>query len=89
MEVFAEVRQHLEAGIPATNPVVQKTLMQWGSLFADAWGGDIEVMKKVRNIHMQEQELSSGGGLTPELLNYARTGMQFLEQNRQKTGAKK
>lgn len=89
IEVFATVRNHLEAGMPATDPVVQKTLMQWGSLFADAWGGDIELMKKVRSIHMQEQELSSGGGLTPELLEYARAGMQFLEQNRQRPGAKK
>ena len=89
MEVFAAVRQHLEGGIPATDPVVQKTLMQWRTLFADAWGGDIELMKKVRNIHMQEQELSSGGGLTPELLEYARTGMQYFEQNGQKQKAKK
>jgi hypothetical protein len=31
-------------------------------------------------VHMQEPELSSGGGLTPELLAFAREGMQSLEQ---------
>ena len=87
--VFAEVRNHLEAGVPATDPIVQKTLLQWHTLFADAWGNDIEVMKKVRLIHMQEQKLSTGGGLTPELLEYARTGMQTLEQNNQKNRSKK
>ena len=89
IEVFAEMRNHLDAGIPATDPVVQKTLTQWQLLFSDAWGNDLDVMTKVRAIHMKEQKLSTGGGLTPELLDYARTGMQYLAQNSQKSRSKK
>ena len=89
IEVFAEVRNHLDADRPTTDPIVQKTLLQWCTLFADAWGNNIEVMKKVRLIHLQEHRLSTGAGLTPELLEYARTGMQHLEQNSQKPRSKK
>jgi DNA-binding transcriptional MerR regulator len=80
IETFAALRQHLENARAPNDPAVQKTLMQWQAMNMDAWGHQVDVLKKVRMVHMQEPELSSGGGLTPELLAFAREGMQSLEQ---------
>lgn len=77
--VFAELKQAMENGVAATDAPAQTILRQWRAMFLEAWGHQLEIVPKVRAIHEQEPELGLGGGLTPDLLIYARQGLRYLE----------
>ena len=51
-------------------------------MFFEAWGHNLEVIQKVRLHHQKEPPTTFGGGLTQEILNYALTGLYFMETQR-------
>ena len=77
--LFSEVKEKMEQHASPESPEVQQLLRQWRTLFMDAWGNDMSVIVKVRQIHAKEMPTLFGGGLSPELMLYARQGLIFLE----------
>ena len=77
--IFSEVRELIQAGIPATSTQTLTVLRKWRSLFLDAWGGDMATIAKVREIHAKESGVLLGGSITQELMTYARQGLVYLE----------
>jgi len=77
--IFSQVRELMQAAIPATSEQTQTVLKKWRYLFLDAWGGDMATIAKVREIHAKESGVLLGGSLTQELMTYARKGLIHLE----------
>ncbi|MFZ6773624.1 MerR family transcriptional regulator [Undibacterium sp. SXout7W] len=77
--LFSEVKEKMEQQATPESPEVQTLLRQWRRLFLDAWGNDMRVIPKVRAILAKETPTLLGGGLSPELMLYARQGLIFLE----------
>jgi len=78
--LFSEIKEQMAAGSAPTSPPTQALLRRWRSLFLDAWGGDMEVVQKVRAIHLKDTSALLGGGLSQKLMQYAREGLIYLEQ---------
>lgn len=77
--IFSDVRELIQAGIPATSEQTLTVLRKWRLLFLDAWGGDMATVAKVREIHAKESGVLLGGSMTQELMTYARQGLIHLE----------
>ncbi|MBC3870055.1 MerR family transcriptional regulator [Undibacterium oligocarboniphilum] len=88
--LFSDIREKMLAGIPPVADEMQPLLRQWRNLFLDAWGNDMQVVQKVRDIHRQETGVLLDGGLSDSLMRYAREGLIHLEaQLRQATTKEK
>lgn len=86
--LFSDIREKMLAGIPAVADEMQPLFRQWRSLFLDAWGNDMRVVQKVRDIHSQETGVLLGGGLSDGLMRYAREGLMHLEAQLRQAAAK-
>lgn len=80
MQIFSDLRELKRQGQPAEGAAVQRVIQRWRELSMLMWNHQPELVQRARQAHLQEPRLNQGGGLTPDLLNFARQGMRFLEQ---------
>ncbi|MEB0138694.1 MULTISPECIES: MerR family transcriptional regulator [unclassified Undibacterium] len=78
-ELFSQVRKVMQAGMLPEEEAAQVLLRQWRSLFFDTWGGDLTTIRKVRELHRSADGALVGGASSPELMQYARRGLIWLE----------
>ncbi len=77
--LFIDLKKFIDAGIAVTDPIALKRIQDWRTMFLDAWGNRVETVQKIRQIHEKEPRLTIGGGLSQEVLDYAVTGIRFME----------
>ncbi|WMW79635.1 MerR family transcriptional regulator [Undibacterium cyanobacteriorum] len=86
LALFADLQALIDQGVAASDERTQERLVEWREMFFEAWGHNLEVIQKVRLHHQKEPPTTFGGGLTQEILNYALTGLYFMETQRHLEG---
>jgi DNA-binding transcriptional MerR regulator len=64
------VRQNMEAGVPPSDPSVQKLAEQWMATFRRHTGNNVDLMQRVSNMWSREEVYRQEGGVTFEMRNY-------------------
>lgn len=64
------VRQKMAAGVPPSDPSVQKLAQQWMATFRRHAGNSPEMMTRLNNMWTHEEEYRKEGGVTLEMRNY-------------------
>lgn len=64
------VRQKMSAGVPPSDPSVQKLAEQWMATFRRQTGNNPDLMTRVNNMWTREEEYRKDGGVTFEMRNY-------------------
>lgn len=80
INLFAGLRELMRAGHSPESAEVQDLIRQWQTLSLAMWGQRRDLLNRARQAHLQEPRLNQGGGLTPDLLQFARAAMRWLEQ---------
>lgn len=79
--LFAEVRQHLQAGTPVRDPALQTLARRWQQLFLASYCGDNRVLEeKVRLAFTRESGLMRGVGLDMALILYIQEAIMNLHR---------
>lgn len=79
INLFSALRQQMQAGASPQAQSVQTLMQRWQTLSLSLWNNRRDLLLRARTAHMQRPALNQGGGLTPELLDFARTAMRYLE----------
>lgn len=64
------VREKMSAGISPADPVVQQLAAQWMAIFSRQAGNNPEMMARLDNMWLREEEYRQQGGVTVEMRNY-------------------